>query len=673
MKQKQLFKRSLIRPIFNAIIGLIMLLSAAIGTVGYFEFADALKQQYTEAANGIAENIALGLDAGALDKYLESKTADDEYNTNRNHIQHTANAEDCSVIYVAKVHTDTKEREYIYNVVSKTSGFSPYDIGFRDQINEEFLEVYDCIVKGESEYHNFMYARKGYTTSVCPIKDDNGNIVAIVGVVKNMNLLKTAKNNYIVKIILLEAIIAVVSGIFWTVYMRRRIVMPIRKLNEASLNMVEHLEDGTSPEIVVKNDDEIKELADSFSKMYREIGAYISKLETVTAEKERIGAELTLASDIQAHMLPCIFPAFPDYDEFDIYATMTPAKEVGGDFYDFFMTDENHLAFVMADVSGKGVPAALFMVIAKTLIKNYAQMGQEPGDVFTTVNRLLCDGNDAGLFVTSWIGILDLETGVMKYANAGHNPPLIKRTDGKFEYLRSRPAFVLAGMDSIKYKQNELVLNPGDRIFLYTDGVTEATNGEQRLYGEDRLESLLNRCQSDTAEEMLADLKKDINSFLGEAPQFDDITMLMLDFKKRKAGEGMIERLFPADDSALNDVLAFAEEELEKAECPAKTMMQLTVALEEVFVNVAHYAYPDEKGKVNVGIAFDGENRRITFRIADSGVEFNPLEKPDPDITLSAEEREIGGLGIFICKKTMDEIGYARENGENILIMTKKL
>ena len=673
MKEKRNFTKSLIRPIFNALIGLILLLSAAIGVVGYFGFADAIKQQYTDIANGIAENVSLGIDVGELDRYLESKTADDEYNVIRNHIQSTANAEDCSVIYVAKVHTDSKEREYIYNVVSKTSGFSPYDIGFRDEVSEEFLEVYDRIVKGESDSHNFMYARKGYTTSIYPMKDEDGNVVAIVGVVKNMSLLNTAKNKYIVKVILVEAIIAIVSGIFWTIYMRRRIVKPIRILNEAALNMVEHLEDGTSPEIVVKNDDEIKDLADSFSKMYHEVGEYIEKLEKVTAEKERIGAELTLASDIQAHMLPCIFPAFPDYDEFDIYATMTPAKEVGGDFYDFFMTDEKHLAFVMADVSGKGVPAALFMVIAKTLIKNYAQIGQEPGEVFTTVNRLLCEGNDAGLFVTSWMGILDLETGVMKYANAGHNPPLIKRENGKFEYLRSRPGFVLAGMDTVRYKQSELVLNPGDRIFLYTDGVTEATDSSQQLYGEDRLESLLNRCQADTAEEMLADLKKDIDSFVCEAPQFDDITMLMLDFKKRKAGEGMTERVFPADESALGDVLAFAEEELEKAECPSKTMMQLTVALEEVFVNVAHYAYPDEEGQVSFGIAFDSESRSITFRIADKGIAFNPLEKPDPDITLSAEEREIGGLGIFICKKTMDEIGYARENGENILTMTKKL
>lgn len=673
MKEKRNFTKSLIRPIFNALIGLILLLSAAIGVVGYFGFADAIKQQYTDIANGIAENVSLGIDVGELDRYLESKTADDEYNAIRNHIQRTANAEDCSVIYVAKVHTDSKEREYIYNVVSKTSGFSPYDIGFRDEVSEEFLKVYDRIVKGESDSHNFMYARKGYTTSIYPMKDEDGNVVAIVGVVKNMSLLNTAKNKYIVKVILVEAIIAIVSGIFWTIYMRRRIVKPIRILNEAAINMVEHLEDGTSPEIVVKNDDEIKDLADSFSKMYHEVGEYIEKLEKVTAEKERIGAELTLASDIQAHMLPCIFPAFPDYDEFDIYATMTPAKEVGGDFYDFFMTDEKHLAFVMADVSGKGVPAALFMVIAKTLIKNYAQMGQEPGQVFTTVNRLLCDGNDAGLFVTAWIGILDLESGLLKYANAGHNPPLIKKAGGQFEYLRSRPGFVLAGMDTTRYRQSEMVLNPGDRIFLYTDGVTEATDSSQQLYGEDRLESLLNRCQADTAEEMLADLKNDIDSFVCEAPQFDDITMLMLDFKKRKAGEGMTERLFPADDSALNDVLAFAEEELEKAECPPKAMMQLTVAIEEVFVNVAHYAYPDEEGQVSFGIAFDSESRSITFRIADKGIAFNPLEKPDPDITLSAEEREIGGLGIFICKKTMDEIGYARENGENILTMTKKL
>ena len=287
MKQQRKFTKSLIRPIFNALIGLIMLLSATIGSVGYFEFADALKRQYIEIANGIAEYTASGIEPGELDKYLDSKTADDEYNFIREQLQHTADAEDCSVIYVAKVHTDSKEREYIYNVVSEKSGFSPYDIGFRDKIGEEFLSVYDSILKGESELHNFMYARNGYTTSVYPIKDDGGNTVAIVGVVKNMELLSTAKNSYIVKVLLLEALIAVASGILWTVYMRRRIVMPIRQLNEASLRMVEHLEDGKAPEIIVKNDDEIKDLADSFSRMYREVQEY----ELYEIEKERIGKE----------------------------------------------------------------------------------------------------------------------------------------------------------------------------------------------------------------------------------------------------------------------------------------------------------------------------------------------------------------------------------------------
>ena len=402
MKQKRPFTKSLIRPIFNAVIGLIMLLSAAIGTVGYFEFAGALKQQYMEIANGIAEYAALSIDAETLEQYLETKTADEAYNSTREQLQHTADAEDCSVIYVAKVHTDTKEREYIYNVVSKASGFSPYEIGFRDTVNDEFLKVYDSILKGETQLHNFMYSRKGYTTSVYPVEDADSGVVAIVGVVKNMDLLTSAKNSYICQIILIEALIAILSGVVWVVYMRRRIVVPVQQLSEAALNMVEHLEDGNSPELVVKHDDELRELADSFATMYREVGAYIAKLETVTAEKERIGAELDVAAKIQSSMLPCIFPAFPNRNEFDIYATMDPSKEVGGDFYDFFMVDADHLAFVVADVSGKGVPAALFMVIGKTLIKDHTGLHDDLGEVFTEVNNILCASNSEEMFITAF-------------------------------------------------------------------------------------------------------------------------------------------------------------------------------------------------------------------------------------------------------------------------------
>lgn len=278
---------------------------------------------------------------------------------------------------------------------------------------------------------------------------------------------------------------------------------------------------------------EVGDLARSYISMVEDIGGYVTNLQKVTAEKERINAELSLASSIQAHMLPCIFPAFPDRDEFDVYASMTPAKEVGGDFYDFFMVDDSHMAVVMADVSGKGVPAALFMVIAKTLIKNYAQSGIKPEEVFTTVNRLLCDGNKAGLFVTAWLGVLELTTGKLTYVNAGHNPPLIKQNGGEFTYLKSRAGFVLAGMETIKYRQNEITIAPGDRLFLYTDGVTEATNSSIELYGEERLSAFMNSHSGENAEEILHDLKADIYAFQGEAPQFDDITMLMLDYKKK--------------------------------------------------------------------------------------------------------------------------------------------
>ena len=450
MKQKRPFTKSLIRPIFNAVIGLIMLLSAAIGTVGYFEFAGALKQQYMEIANGIAEYAALSIDPETLEQYLETKTADEAYNSTREQLQHTADAEDCSVIYVAKVHTDTKEREYIYNVVSKASGFSPYEIGFRDTVNDEFLKVYDSILKGETQLHNFMYSRKGYTTSVYPVEDADSGVVAIVGVVKNMDLLTSAKNSYICQIILIEALIAILSGVVWVVYMRRRIVVPVQQLSEAALNMVEHLEDGNSPELVVKHEDELRELADSFATMYREVGAYIAKLETVTAEKERIGAELDVAAKIQSSMLPCIFPAFPDRNEFDIYATMDPAKEVGGDFYDFFMVDADHLAFVVADVSGKGVPAALFMVIGKTLIKDHTGLHDDLGEVFTEVNNILCASNSEEMFITAFEGVLNLKTGELRYVDAGHEIPFLCRKGGVFEPDRVGAGFVLAGMQGIR-------------------------------------------------------------------------------------------------------------------------------------------------------------------------------------------------------------------------------
>lgn len=255
-----------------------------------------------------------------------------------------------------------------------------------------------------------------------------------------------------------------------------------------------------------------------------------------SANSMKTAAELNVATNIQKSMLPCIFPAFPERAEIDIYATMNPAKEVGGDFYDFFMVDDRHLAIVMADVSGKGVPAALFMVIGKTLIKDHTQPGKDLGEVFTEVNELLCESNSEGLFITAFEGVLDLVSGDFRYVNAGHEIPFICKKDGKYEPYKIRPGFVLAGMEGMRYKCGEMQLNVGDKLFQYTDGVTEATDKNGELYGMERLTKILGENAALPPAALLPEVKADIDRFVGDAPQFDDITMLCLEYKVRMEG-----------------------------------------------------------------------------------------------------------------------------------------
>ena len=250
-----------------------------------------------------------------------------------------------------------------------------------------------------------------------------------------------------------------------------------------------------------------------------------------SSARQRIETELNVATRIQADMLPSIFPAFPERPEFDIHASMTPAKEVGGDFYDFFLVDDDHLALVIADVSGKGVPAALFMVITKTLLKNAVQMGSSPKAALEEVNRQLCENNEAEIFVTVWLGIYEISAGRLTAANAGHEYPAIRRANGQFELFRDRHGFVLAGMENARYQEYELELGVGDTLFVYTDGVSEATDAANTLYGTDRMLAALNRDRALGPEGLLHQVKADIGRFVGAAPQFDDITMLSLQRK----------------------------------------------------------------------------------------------------------------------------------------------
>jgi sigma-B regulation protein RsbU (phosphoserine phosphatase) len=368
-------------------------------------------------------------------------------------------------------------------------------------------------------------------------------------------------------------------------------------------------------------------------------------------------------------MLPNVFPAFPERDDFDIYASMTPAKEVGGDFYDFFLVDESHLGLVMADVSGKGVPAALFMMIAKMMIQNYAMTGRSPAAVLERVNEQICANNREEMFVTVWLGILDLSNGHLTAANAGHEYPVLKRPDGQFEVIKDKHGFVIGGMDGVRYKEYSLQMDPGSKLFLYTDGVPEATNAENELFGMERAVDALNADADRNPQELLHGVTEAVAAFVGDAPQFDDLTMLSLVYFGKKGGPEVLT--FDAVVDNIPVVTDFINERLEALDCPMKAQMQIDVAIDEIFANIASYAYPNGTGSATVKYEVLEDPHGVSITFVDSGIPFNPLEREDPDTTLPAEEREIGGLGIFMVRKSMDDVRYQYENGQNVLTIIK--
>lgn len=282
---------------------------------------------------------------------------------------------------------------------------------------------------------------------------------------------------------------------------------------------------------IYKTNDEIEVLAQSFDDLTKKIVQYIKDITQITKEKERIGTELELARKIQADMLPNIYPAFPDRPEFDIYASMRPAKEVGGDFYDFYLIDKDHLGMVIADVSGKGVPAALFMMMSRILIKNYAMMGYSPAQVLEQTNNSICMNNKEDMFVTVWYGVLEISTGKITAANAGHEFPIIKKQGGKYELLQDKHGFVIGGMEGMKYAEYEIQLDSGEMLFLYTDGVPEATDSENNMYGTDRLLEAMNSKEHTDPLELLGSITDNVDQFVGEADRFDDMTMLAVTIK----------------------------------------------------------------------------------------------------------------------------------------------
>ena len=385
--------------------------------------------------------------------------------------------------------------------------------------------------------------------------------------------------------------------------------------------------------------------------------------------------ELNMASEIQTNVLPSNFPAFPERNEFDIYASMTPAKEVGGDFYDFFLIDDDHLAIVIADVSGKGVPAALFMMSSKILINDHCLMGGTPSQILERVNKAVYANNKAHMFVTVWLGILEISSGKLTSSSAGHEYPIIN-INGQYELFKDKHGLAIGAMPNSKYVDTKIQLKRGDQIFVYTDGVAEATNFNKLFFGTDRtVEALNNLPQSISQQEVLEGVKKAVDDFVKDAPQFDDITMVGLRYigpnpiKEKKVDELVIK----ADRNNLEEVQAFIDQKLEEVNCSMKVQTTIDIAVEEIFVNIASYAYENNEGDASIQVVMNDNPLSIEISFIDSGKEYNPLAKPDPNTSLSLMERQKGGLGIFMVKKSMDDMTYEYKGGKNILKIVKNL
>ena len=517
------------------VVGLLIIYTTISGVIGYRATSDSLYDQYTEDAFQVANAAAFVVDGDELDEMIRDGEDSELYRETWNRLDQLCNAFDATFVYVIQPDlTDYGHITFLFSTVRWESEYTPYELGYvRTTTNDEYKLKYRNLYEGVSDrelllLNDASYKRSSHhITAMVPVKNTDQRTKAIICVQRQMDDIRNIQMGYVSRVIETLLMLAAFEITGVGLYLSEQLIKPVTKITEEASRFAR--ENETAEKKLtdsIRGQDEIGVLAQSIDRMEEQITDYMQHLTTVTAEKERISTELNVAKQIQADMLPSVFPAFPDHDDFDIFATMTPAKEVGGDFYDFFLVDDDHLAMVMADVSGKGVPAALFMVITKTLIKNRAQMGDSPAEILFHVNNQLCDGNETEMFVTVWMAILELSTGKGVAVNAGHEHPVICRRGGRHELVIYRHSMVVAAMEDMVFREHSFELHPGDRLFVYTDGVPEATNTRNELFGTERMLEALNRDPEASPEAQLKAVRESLDAFVGDAPQFDDITML---------------------------------------------------------------------------------------------------------------------------------------------------
>lgn len=475
---------------------------------------------------------------------------------------------------------------------------------------------------------------------------DNG-MVFIVCVPENELFYFIIGHTILLFVVLMLINIAISTLLY--IVLKSSIQKPIDKL----INIANKISDGKLDEhFEIKNPEEFSKLAATFDKMTKDI-------KNITKERERIESELLIAQKIQTSSLPNIFPPYPKRHEFEISASMNAAKEVGGDFYDFYFIDENNLVFIIADVSGKGMPAALFMMTTKTLISDLIQTIKDPKQAIKKINQKICKANKEFMFVSALIGILNMENGEINFINCGHNPPLIK-SNGNTQYIKMKSNIVLGLYDNIEFEIYKTKLNKNDLILFYTDGITEAMNDKDELYGENRLLSVFKNSEN-KVENVIQNIKEDVMNYSNNTPQSDDITMLSLRYFGKSEtykykNEAKIEKY--------NEFLDFITNFCTGENLDNKISQKIELIGEEIYSNISNYAYPDKNGEIEVKITKKGN--RIDLKFIDFGIQYNPLDKRDPDIDLPTNKRQIGGLGIYMVKNMANEISYNYEN-KNIL------
>ena len=534
-------RKSLAFRVIAGAVFLLLLFTVLVSATGYMGFTESLTREYNDAAFHTAETAAAVINADHIQRYLDSGGEDPEYQLTLARVNTVCQKQGVTLIYVIDVDTtDYLRFTSVFNTVSETSGLTPWEIGYqRDTTNEEYQEIYrqiyeEGLQRGTVVRTSDLRDLEPHITSLIPLTGQDGTVKSILCVQRPMEELTTGRHQYLMTVVVLGLILAALASMWAGAYLRKEVIRPIRAVSqEAERFARETSRTEDDPLSGLSNTAEIVTLTRAIGRMETDTVEAIKRLTAVTAEKERIGTELSLATRIQAAMLPSVFPAFPERTEFDVYASMDPAKEVGGDFYDFFLIDETHLGLVMADVSGKGVPAALFMMVSKILVKNYAMTGRSPAETLRAVNDQLCANNQEEMFVTVWLGILDIATGQITAANAGHEYPTVMQTGQRFELIKDKHGFVVGGMEGMRYREYELTLTPGSRLFLYTDGVPEAMDANDELFGTDRMLAALNRDPAASPEQILKNVRHAVDSFVQDAEQFDDLTMLCLEYRGR--------------------------------------------------------------------------------------------------------------------------------------------